>query len=84
MTIKYAIHDFEFDTERFAAVLQAGIVEGNVQFVANMLSIDASTLYNWRSGRYVGVKFPYPTMTNFLKIVNLLDLNPSDYFRLKD
>jgi hypothetical protein len=84
MTIKYHVYDFEFDVERFAQVLQARILPDNVVFVANMLSIDHSTLENWREGRYKDVKFPYPSMTNFLKIVNLLDLNPCDYFRLKD
>lgn len=53
-----------FDTIREAAIIA---------------QVADTTLITWRDGRYQG-GFEHPSMSNFIRICNLMDVDPSDYF----
>ncbi len=80
--IKYRITDFIFDMDKFGYDLRRCAFVSDSQLEA-LLSVDRTTIINWKSGAYQRASdTPHPNMRNFLKVCNLLDLDPRDYFIL--
>lgn len=82
MAIKYAVFEWQFDMQAFAELLKH-VPAHEMGTVAQLLEIDPSTFSNWANNRYKG-KFVYPNMTNFLKVINFMEVNPGDFFVLVD
>lgn len=82
MATKYVWIPFQFDMGAFGADMRRAIDSHGSVFIAALLEIDHSTLENWANGVYDNRRFPHPSMTNFLKACNTLNLDPRDYFRL--
>ncbi len=80
---KYKIVGFTFDLVRWGYDIRRAMQYIAPDYLAGLLEVDHSTLENWRDGRYKSTKAPYPMMTNFIKVCNLLDLDPRDYFVLE-
>jgi len=81
--IKYTIYPMKFDLEQWAEVLK-GIETSDVREFSEIIGVDYSTLKNWRSCAYRGVRFAHPSMGHFLNACNWLDLDPRQFFKLQE
>lgn len=80
---RYMLVAWRFNTALWASVMNTAIAEiGKAEFAA-IIEVDRKTLENWAAGRVMR-EFPHPHMSNFLKAVNWLDLDPRDFFELED
>lgn len=79
MTISYINANWLFDNERFSQAVKRASDQYGVSDLAEMLELSESTIANWGNG-YFHSDAPYPNMTNFLSVCNLLDLHPAIYF----
>jgi len=80
MPPKHRVIPMKFDTETWADALELAADDGQKE-LAYLLGLDPSTVSSWINGRY-SPNFPYPSMTTFLNVCNMLDLNPQNYFIL--
>jgi hypothetical protein len=83
MGAKYHIYEFEFDVEAWAQALENKLSGKDVDFYANVVGCSPSILRQWTRGQ-VNEKFPHPSMNLFLSVCNELDLDPRQFFKLKD
>ena len=82
MPALYKLISFKFDMAKFAATLRA--MDKETAAVLEMLvGVDRSTLRNWSAyaKEYEG---KHPSMMNFLRVCNHLDLDPREYFVLDE
>lgn len=80
MTTKYVVMNFRFDDEKWSETLKTIRTEDMMEF-SQVIGVDRSTLVNWRNRAHKGA-FPHPSMSNFIKACNWLDVDPRDYFTL--
>jgi len=80
MTIEYKIMPFRFNGELWAQTLKT-IRNPDLDEFAEIIGIDESTLRNWRNQAHRG-DFAHPSMSNFLKACNWLDVDPREYLTL--
>ena len=78
---KHILIDWEFDMQAWSKAIALGIETIGYKDLAALLDLDPSTLSNWKN-TLVHEKFPHPSMSNFVKVCNLLDLDPRDFWRL--
>ena len=50
------------------------------QFLADYLGVNKATIAQWGKPNSAYSDFPHPSMHNFLKVCNELELRPSDFF----
>lgn len=83
MGIRYIVVAWEFNKELWGNVIAAAAAEFGEQEFASMVGVDRKTIQNWaaiaRRERH-----HWPAMHNFMIVINLLDLNPADFFVLED
>jgi len=82
MGIEYKWLDWNFNRDLWAETVSKAIDAHGLLDLAEMLDIDHSSLGSWAKNRYYK-GFNYPSMTNFLKVVNLLNLNPAHFWALE-
>lgn len=82
MATVYRIYPMVFDRTKWAAVLNVAAA-GDQKGLAYLLGIDPSTLSGWINDRY-SPNFQHPSMTFFLNVCNMLDLNPQEFFCLDE
>lgn len=78
--IKYRICAFKFDFEAFSRAIEAHDTSTR-KAIAEAMGLSVSALDNWINGYRHGRSSP-PLMLNFVRLCNLLDLDPRDYFVL--
>jgi len=78
--IQHKLVDFEFDMIAFGQAIEASGVSDDT--ISQLLEIAPETVKRWRTANHNTV--PYPSMTNFIRVINLLGLNPSQFFVLKE
>jgi len=80
MGIKYNTVDWKFDARRWAHDLKA---QRDVDLVAaqELSGVTASGWWHWLNVK-PGRPFEHPNMSNFIKVCNLLELDPRNYFCL--
>jgi hypothetical protein len=81
MTTVYRLFNWRFNIVAFAADLERCDFVSNYELAA-LLGVDDTTISNWKHRAYASGPAPYPNMTNFMKVCNLLDLDPRNYFVL--
>lgn len=54
------------------------------QFLADYLQVNKSTIMQWSKPNSAYEDFPHPSMHNFLKVCNELNLRPSDFFTTEE
>lgn len=84
MNTRYKLVNWEFDYVVWAQAV-ARIVEilGSYEDAGEYLGVRPKTIQNWSEGT-LDQSFPYPHMTNFLKVINLIDeRDTSQYWRLE-
>lgn len=79
MGIKYINANWQFDQARWSAALSRAVDNHGLSDMAEMLELSESTVYNWSRGHF-HKDAPYPNMTNYLTVCNLLDLHPAIFF----
>lgn len=82
MTKKYGLYNFTFDKMWWSALMARAASEIDKDVLAEMLNISASAIHNWSVGRYAE-GFEHPSMSNFLRICNMLDVDPREFFVLE-
>lgn len=70
--------NWKFDAEKLTEVIE-GLDKTDREILAAMMGIAPKTLDTWRNQNWTD-KFPFPSMSNFLALVNWLDLKPEDFF----
>lgn len=80
MTTQYAVIPFVFDSALFAQVL-TDLSPDMLEDVRLLLDVSPGCIWNWKNNRHTAGA-PYPNMTNFIALCNLLDLDPRNFFRL--
>lgn len=83
MSKTYRVIPFVFDMKAFSDALKV-LPEDEISRFAEILGVHSSTLRNWRNNAHRNTLFPYPNMTNFLTVCNLLDLDPRNFFVLAE
>lgn len=82
MTTKYVSVPMVFDREKWAVLVCTFIsFFETIREAAVMAETSDTALHTW-SKNNMSDKFPYPSMTNFLKICNLMDADPKDFFKV--
>lgn len=80
--IEYKIYNWTFDSERWAGVLDRVSLEIDDRTLGEVLGVGRSTVNNWRNRAYRLSEFDFPSMSNFIKVCNALDLDPRDFYTL--
>ena len=79
MGIEYINANWQFDQERFSDAMASAVNNYGAADLAEMLGLSEDSVNHWGQGIY-NPTHPYPRMTNFLIVCNLLYLNPALYF----
>lgn len=81
--IKYSLVDWDFNGPLWARSIDDAANKIGQKELAEFLDVNPTTIRNWRIGRFAE-GFEWPAMHNFLKVVNLLDLDAREFFTLED
>lgn len=79
MVTLYKYVNYEFNFAFWSQTVARAIESHGVQVLAELLEVSEEILINWSKGRYTET-FAYPRMTNFLKVCNLLEIEPLQFF----
>lgn len=80
--IEYKIYNWAFDSVKWAGVLDLVALEIDDRTLGEILGVDRSTVNNWRKRAYRLSEYDFPSMSNFIKVCNVLDLDPRDFYAL--
>jgi len=83
MGIEYAWKDWKFNRALWALLMERAIKVHDVDDLAEMLDVSTTSIVFWAQNRYTK-PFAYPSMTNFLAVCNLLDIDPRKMFELEE
>jgi len=83
MGIEYRWVDWTFFSALWSETIQAAVEKVGKSDLAELLEVNEKTIDNWAMGRWTDA-FRWPSMFNFLKVVNLLDLDPRKFFELAE
>lgn len=79
---RYRVVAWTFDTKAWGAAINEAR-EALGKDLPEFLQVDRATSENWGKERYTGT-FTWPSMGNFLRVCNLLDLDVRDFFILEE
>lgn len=80
MGIKYVSVPRKFDTVKWSALInELCNLCDTIKDAAILAQVADTTLITWRNANYKE-DFQHPSMSNFIRICNLMDVDPSDYF----
>lgn len=80
MTTFFTDVDWQFDAERWAADLK-NQRDADLVAAQGLSGLSAGAWWHWLNPKK-GKEFQHPNMSNFIKVCNLLQLDPRDYFCL--
>jgi len=79
--IKAHIEHFSFDYVAFGEAIEGSGIDDKT--LGDYLGVSSDTIKRWRTAKYKeGESFAHPSMSNFLKLCNALDLNCHSFFKL--
>jgi len=81
MAIRYIRKDFVFDNASWSVAITDAIDGVGLDELAVMCGVSRTTLLNWKNNAHEGRDFNHPAMGNFLRVCNMLDLDPRHYFQ---
>lgn len=85
MTILYVWSDWHFFSSRWATYIARGCDTLGTEEFAELIEVNPVTLKHWIGDLSVNEpNYPYPSMTNFLKVCSLLDIDPAIFFHVRD
>lgn len=83
MNIRYSLINWSFNKELWGNVIASAAREFGEEAFAEMVGVDKKTVQNWAAIAR-REKHQWPAMHNFMIVINLLDLTPSDFFILEE
>lgn len=83
MAIYQKLVQWTFNHALWSASIATINEQMGVEFMAEYLGLSESILKSWAKGRY-SEGFQHPSMSNFLKVCDSADLDPSEFFVLED
>ena len=83
MNTQYKVVNYVFNKALWAQVIADATRDIGRKELAEIAGVDHSTISNW-SFMHMRPEVNWPSMMNFVAIVNLLDLDPTEYFILED
>lgn len=81
--ITYKTMHWDFNRKLFAQVMREWVEHFGTKAVAEMLGVSTGAISGW-SHMDTRTDYPWPGMMSFMRVVNELDLDPYDFFVLKD
>jgi len=76
--IKHKIVSMKFDSQAFSEAIKSSGID--YQTIADCAGVHKNTVTSWVLRYHVTRGFDYPSMTNFINVCNLLDLNCASFF----
>jgi hypothetical protein len=83
MNVTYKWVNWTFDRDLWSQTIDHAVKLHGISDLAEMTGLSEAILLNWQRG-YFHKEFPWPHMSNFLMLTNLLDLDPRKFFVLED
>lgn len=84
MNIQYKWVDWQFNDGLWASIVRDLIEEHGAEFVAEVMSVSVAGVKTWAKMRGAAyADFPYPNMTNFIKLCNAFNIDPREFFILE-
>lgn len=80
---KYILVQWVFNYGAWSRAIADGIEIYGMDEFSRMMDVHTNTLRNWMKEPH-NHDFPYPNMTNFTKLIRLLDYDPRDFFHTED
>jgi hypothetical protein len=80
MTTEYKHMNWVFDADAFAEMLRDRVSDTDMPAFAELLGVSVSIVRGWIARYSRGTEFDHPHMSNFLKVCNLLDVDPRLFF----
>lgn len=75
---------WRFNVGAWAGAIRDAIERTDVDTVAMVCGVDHSTIEGWaKMYRSAWGKYPYPSMTSFVTVIQELDLDPRDFWELE-
>lgn len=84
MVTRYKVVEWAFDYAAWHEAIRAAVPADEIATWAELFEMHPHTLKKWYAGAAPNAGFPYPNMTNFLKICNALDFDPREFFMIVD
>lgn len=74
---------FRFDTSLWAAFCKVTTDKHGISEVSEMIGVDEVTMLGWIKERYKE-DFKHPSMNKFLNLCGLMDVDPGQFFTIRD
>lgn len=81
--MEWKIVDFKFDIQKWVSLIHRWRSEVDDEIISGMIGCDPATLRTWVHHTATS-RFPYPSMTLFIKACNALDIDPRDFYILDE
>jgi len=83
MPPKYINVPYVFDTSEWALQLLRLKDDFTIAEMAQLMDVSPKCIDNWINERH-HANFQHPSMSNMLKLVNLLDIHPAIFFKVSE
>jgi len=83
MNVHYKVYSWDFNRALWAQTMKQWTTDFSIKEVAELLGVSTGAVSGWMSMES-GRSHPWPSMMCFMKAVNELDLNPSDFFVIEE
>jgi len=81
MATKHIVANWTFNGNAFAEALRNSVNKGDFKALAELLEVSETTVARWATDTHHSA-FPHPSMGNFIKVCNILDLDPRSFWEL--
>lgn len=76
-------YDWVFAWQEWADALRAALKDFTKEELAEIMEVHSHTILSWSGDEPHNDDTPYPSMTNFIKVCNMLDLDPRKFWYIK-
>lgn len=83
MNTLYKLVSWDFDMVKFSEELNRLHDHFSWGELGEIIGVSKSCVHNWANGHVSG-EFPHPNMSNFMAVCNECDLDPREFFILRD
>lgn len=83
MNLQTSMHEWDFDFDLWCAVINHAAKELGNQYLADLCGLDVSTINNW-SNASATHNNKWPSMKSLMTVCNTLDVDPRQFFCLKE
>jgi len=80
---KYILVQWTFNYGAWSRAIAEAVEVYGYEGFARMMGCTVATLKQWQIAA-PNEGYPYPNMTNFVKLIRLIDMDPRDFFHTED